>query len=331
MLLSRKFGRFITSVPKLINRNYQVTVLGGINDVSQTICFLLKIQQSVKKIVIYDENEKTPGVVADLSHIPTQCGVQGFTSENYLERALTNADIIITAGKALKTQGLSKKEIFKENAAFIRKTASAIARMSTMPFVGIATEPLNTMFPMAVEILRTNRDYNTRKVFGVTSDDLLRAQALYASENNLEPYNCFIPVIGGHSKATMIPLLSQAKPACNMDEKKVIELTNKIRKTEDFVDKSSWSPTLATAQGVLCFTQSLIHAMDGKETTVNALVENNDFGTSFFSGLVKVDQNGAGEMQTYKDLSEYECTLLEQSIKQLRKDVSDGKRILEFA
>ncbi|XP_038213546.1 malate dehydrogenase-like [Zerene cesonia] len=331
MVLTKRLFKLIAN--RILSRNYQVTIVGGASDVGQTIGLLLRTHPNIRKLVVHDTLDKTSGVVLDLSHVPVHSALQGYTGEDTLDNALKNTDVVIAASASPMKHGITDKEKFNRNAEFIRRLSLKIAKLRPMPFVGITTEPLNTLVPMASELLRNHGDYNPKKLFGITAVDAMRAQALYASENNLNPEECIVPVIGGHSEKTLLPLISQSKPECEMDEKKVRDFVNKVRKVGEFSTnaRKGWSPTLSIAYGAMLFTQGVLDALDGRLAKVNALVENNDFGTSFFSGLVNIDQNGFCEMKRYTNITQLECNLLEQSIIELRKDVTMGKKILELA
>ncbi|KAM3968061.1 malate dehydrogenase [Aphomia sociella] len=332
MLHLRRHGRFLTTHTGTFIRNYNVTVVGGGTEIGQTVSLMLKAQPLITKLTIHDVPEETAGVILDLSHIPTETSLKGFTGEETLERALKGSDIVIATGGLTEKPGLAKRTWLETNTEFIKILATKLSKVHPMPFVAIVTEPINALVPMVSEIMRNNGDFDSKKLFGVTTIDSLRAQSLYAIENGLNPRDCYVPVIGGHSDKTTIPLLSQAKPVFEMSEKRIQELTGKIKKSTESVmqAKKGWSPTLSIAYSVLIFTRGLLNALDGCPSKVNAFMENNDFGTSYFSGAVTVDKNGAVEMQRYSNISQYECHLLERSIELLRKDVARGKKILEL-
>ncbi|XP_063823811.1 malate dehydrogenase-like [Ostrinia nubilalis] len=328
-LLTSQISNIVTSV----TRNYKVTIVGGASEIGQTVSLMLRAQPSITKLNIHDTLNQTPGVILDLSHIPAESILKGFSGEETLERALKDSDIVLATGGSTRTPGTSKKTWLSNNTEFIKMFSSKIAKINPFPFVGILTEPINILVPMSAEIMRNHGDYDPKKLFGIATIDHLRAQSLYALENNLNPRNCMVPVIGGRSGKTAIPLISQAKPACPMNEKTIQEFTSRIRKCdENIMDaKKGWSSTLSPAYGALMFTRSVLEALDGRPAKVAAYIENNDFGTNYFAGIVNVNSNGAAEMQRYTDLSKFECHLLERSIEQIRKDVIKGKKILELA
>lgn len=65
---------------------------------------------------------------------------------------------------------------------------------------------------MACEVLKKGGSYNPNGVFGITALDTVRANTFVAHVQGLEPECVMVPVVGGHSSETIIPVLSQAKP-----------------------------------------------------------------------------------------------------------------------
>lgn len=314
-------------------RHYQVAVVGGANVLGQATCLLLRSHPRVKKLVIHDEESLSSGVALDLSHIPTVSKVTGYHGKQTLDTALAGSDIVIATGGTPQKPGLTKDKWFFINAEFVRELSIKVSRVQPLPFLGIVTEPINTLVPMAAELLRSHGDYDPKKLFGITTNEALRAQAAYAAHHKLTHCDCYVPVIGGRSAKTILPLLSQATPECEMCDSSIMELTHTIQKGHDQVTmaKKGWSPTLSTAYGIAEFVAAIMDALDGNKAKVNAFVENNDFGTSFFSGLVELNHDGAGEMERYNNMSSYEVSLLEKCIDQLRRDVEYGKKMLEWA
>lgn len=328
MLVARRRITFTSSSI----RNYQVTILGAASELGQTISLLLRGQPSITKLVIHDIHKQNQGVAIDLSHVPSKSCIAGYTGEETLVKALKKSDIVIATGGTPRTPGMTQKMWFLKNSDYIKRTAPKIAKVHPFPFVGIVTEPINSIVPMAAEIMKRHGNFNGKKLFGITTIDYIRAQCLFANENKLKPKECKVPVIGGRSNKTIIPLLSQSKPTIEMEEKLAQEFTTKLRSCDEVITnaKSGWSPTLAVAYSVLCFVRALIDALDSRQTKVSAFVENNDFGTSFFGGITTIDKNGVHDMQRFTKLSAFEIHLLENSIKQLRDDVERGKKMLQL-
>lgn len=55
--------------------------------------------------------------------------------------------------------------------------------------------------------------YDKKKLLGVTTLDVVRANTFVAEAKGLDIKDVDVPVIGGHAGATILPLLSQVGPA----------------------------------------------------------------------------------------------------------------------
>ena len=77
----------------------------------------------------------------------------------------------------------------------------------------IISNPVNSTVPIFAEVLKKHGVYNPKKLFGVTTLDVVRANTFVAENQGFDVYTTNIPVIGGHAGATILPLLSQVKGA----------------------------------------------------------------------------------------------------------------------
>lgn len=83
--------------------------------------------------------------------------------------------------------------------------------------------------------------YDPRRVLGVTTLDVVRAAAFIGEINGVDPRSVTIPVIGGHSGVTIIPLLSQSQPAVKLsDQAKIKALTERVQEAGTEVRLSWW-------------------------------------------------------------------------------------------
>ena len=83
--------------------------------------------------------------------------------------------------------------------------------------------------PLVAEVLKSFGVYNPRKLFGVTELDVVRAAAITAASSNdgAEPETLQIPVIGGHSGKTILPLLSLSHPRLSLREEEQVDSLSK--------------------------------------------------------------------------------------------------------
>ena len=78
------------------------------------------------------------------------------------------------------------------------------------------------------QVLTKAGKFNPKKLFGVTTLDVVRAETFVRDiTGEKDPAKTVIPVIGGHSGETIVPLFSQSKPAVNIPQDKLDALVNR--------------------------------------------------------------------------------------------------------
>ena len=87
----------------------------------------------------------------------------------------------------------------------------------------------------------------------------------------LDPTRVFVPIIGGHSGNTIIPLLSQLSPPVSFSRQELVALTSRIQNagTEVVEAKAgAGSATLSMAHAGARIAFSILEALNGKEGVV---------------------------------------------------------------
>lgn len=73
----------------------------------------------------------------------------------------------------------------------------------------IISNPVNSTVPIVAEVLKKHGVFDPKRLFGVTTLDVVRASTFVSSVKGLQPKNVHVHVTGGHSGVTIMPLLSQ--------------------------------------------------------------------------------------------------------------------------
>ncbi len=89
----------------------------------------------------------------------------------------------------------------------MRTLCEGVARSCPHAWVAIISNPVNSTVPIAAEVLKGAGTYNPRRLFGVTTLDVVRANAFLGEALGVDPAQVSVPVIGGHAGA---PLLGTA-------------------------------------------------------------------------------------------------------------------------
>jgi len=229
----------------------KVAVLGAAGGIGQALSLLLKTQLPAgSELSLYDVAPVVPGVAVDLSHIPTDVKVTGYGKDD-LASALVGSDIVLIPAGVPRKPGMDRSDLFNMNAGIVKNLVEGVADNCPDACVGIITNPVNTTVPIAAEVLKQKGVYNKQKLFGVTTLDVIRSEAFVAELRGLNPANVTVPVIGGHSGTTILPLLSQVE-GVEFTEQEIKDLTHRIQNagTEVVEAKAGGGSILRTASSL---------------------------------------------------------------------------------
>ena len=305
----------------------KVTILGAAGGIGQALSLLLKTQlPNGTELSLYDIAPVTPGVAADLSHIPTDVKVTGYSGEDP-SPALVSADIVLISAGVARKPGMDRSDLFNINAGIVKNLVSACADTCPKALIGIITNPVNTTVAIAAGILKQKGVYNPARLFGITTLDIIRSNTFVAEVNGVSPEDVNVPVIGGHSGITILPLLSQSGFQFNADEAAAMTLRIQNAGTEVVEAKAGGgSATLSMGQAAAKFGLSLVRALNGEKGIVECTyVEGSGDKARFFAQPVLLGKNGVEKILSYGELSDFEETTLNASLDTLKADILLGE------
>jgi malate dehydrogenase len=308
----------------------KVVVLGAAGGIGQALGLLLKIQlPNGTELSLYDIAPVTPGVAADLSHIPTAVKVSGFAGEDP-SPALVNADIVLISAGVARKPGMDRSDLFNINAGIVKNLVSVCADTCPKALIGIITNPVNTTVAIAADVLKKKGVYDPARLFGITTLDIIRSSTFVAEVNGVNPEDVSVPVIGGHSGITILPLLSQS--GFDFDEASASAMTSRIQNagTEVVEAKAGGgSATLSMGQAAAKFGLSLVRALNGEEGVIECTyVEGSGDMARFFAQPVLLGKNGVEKILGFGDLSAFEEKTLNAALETLRSDIKIGEEFV---
>jgi len=308
----------------------KVCVLGAAGGIGQPLSLLLKLQLPAgSELALYDVAPFTPGVAVDLSHIPTDVQVTGYVGEDDAS-AMQDADIVVIPAGVPRKPGMTRDDLFNVNAGIVKKLVGTGAKACPNACFAIVTNPVNSTVPIAAEVLKAAGVYDKRKLFGVTTLDVIRSNTFVAQTLGKSTDEVNVNVIGGHSGVTILPLLSSI-PGVELSQADIEALTPRIQEagTEVVEAKAgAGSATLSMAQAAARFTLSLVAALNGEAVTECCYVQVGDDTSSFHAQPVILGKDGVDSIPQIPPLSDYEQTLLEEMRTILDGNISKG---IEFA
>lgn len=142
---------------------------------------------------------------------------------------------------------MTRDDLFKINAGIVKGLIEAIAQHAPKAYILVISNPVNSTVPIAAEVLKKAGVFDPKRLFGVTTLDVVRAETFVASiVGEKSPSKLTIPVIGGHSGATIVPLFSQAQPSVNIPSSEYDNLVNRVQFGGDEVVKAKEGAGSAT-------------------------------------------------------------------------------------
>ncbi|KAL2847292.1 lactate/malate dehydrogenase [Aspergillus pseudodeflectus] len=308
----------------------KVTVLGAGGGIGQPLSLLLKLNPRVSELALYDIRGG-PGVAADLSHINTNSTVSGYEpNESGLRDALKGSEIVLIPAGVPRKPGMTRDDLFNTNASIVRDLAKAAAEASPEANILVISNPVNSTVPIVSEVFKAKGVYNPKRLFGVTTLDVVRASRFISEVQGTDPAQEAVPVVGGHSGVTIVPLLSQSNHP-NIDGETRDKLVNRIQFGGDEVVKAkdgAGSATLSMAMAGARFAESLLRAAQGEKGVIEpTFVESplyQDRGVNFFASKVELGPNGVEKIFPVGEVNAYEQKLLDDCLRDLAKNIKKG-------
>merc|ERR1712121_279983 len=269
--------------------NRKVAVMGASGGIGQPLSLLLKNSPLVTELSLYDIVH-TPGVAADLSHINSPAKVTGFVGPDQLADSLKGCEVVVIPAGVPRKPGMTRDDLFNTNASIVANLAKACAENCPKALVGIITNPVNSTVPIFSEVMKKMGVYDEKRIFGVTTLDVVRSNTFIAEAKGLDVSKVNVPVIGGHSGITIIPIISQCTPAVSFPQDQRAALSTRIQNagTEVVEAKAgAGSATLSMAYAAAEFADSVLEALNGEQGIVQcAFVKSDVTDASFFASPI---------------------------------------------
>ncbi|KAL3484535.1 lactate/malate dehydrogenase [Aspergillus germanicus] len=320
----------------------KIALLGAAGQIGTPLSLLCKASDLFDQIALYDVVH-VPGIATDLMHIDTRAAVTGYLPDDSgLKKALTGADIVVVTAGIARKPGMTRDERLltsQTNASIIRDIFTEVAATCPKAVCCVVTNPVNSTVPVAAEALKKAGVFDPTRLFGVTTLDVVRASTFvaHALGDNIDPKGYKVPVIGGHSGATILPLYSQAQPTVDLDKDTLAIVINRVQFGGDEIVKSkqgAGSATTCMAYAGFRFVKAIVASMNGETVTEEAYVYlpgiaggqeiASQLGVDYFAVKVTLGQNGATQALQFGKISENESSLLEIAIKELKANIATG-------
>lgn len=225
---------------------------------------------------------------------------------------------------------MTRDDLFNTNASIVRDLAKAAADSAPDANILVISNPVNSTVPIVAEIFKSKGVYNPKRLFGVTSLDVVRASRFVSEIKNTDPADEKITVVGGHSGVTIVPLFSQSKhPELSGND----DLLHRVQFGGDEVVKAkdgAGSATLSMAMAGARFAESLLKAGAGETGVVEPTFIDSplykDQGIDFFASNVELGPSGVEKIHPVGKVDAHEQKLLDACLSDLKKVQNSNTR-----
>jgi len=312
-------------------KDVKVALLGAAGGIGQPLSLLLKINPLISHLALYDIVH-TPGVAADISHCSTPAEVSGHLGPQQLREALEGAAVVVIPAGVPRKPGMTRDDLFNTNASIVRDLADACAKYSPKAMICIISNPVNSTVPIASEVFKKHGVYDPKRIFGVTTLDIVRANTFIAQAKGLDVSQVNCPVVGGHSGVTIIPLISQCTPPVSFPPEERAAMTTRIQNagTEVVEAKAgAGSATLSMAYAGNRFVYSILQALAGESGVVECGFVHSDVAEAkYFSTPLLLGKNGVEKNLGLGKMNDFEVSLVKAAMPELQKNIKKGEEFL---
>ncbi|KAL1841079.1 hypothetical protein VTJ49DRAFT_7410 [Mycothermus thermophilus] len=227
---------------------------------------------------------------------------------------------------------MTRDDLFNTNASIVRDLAKACAENCPEANLLIISNPVNSTVPICAEVFKARGVYNPRRLFGVTTLDVVRASRFVSEIKGTDPAEEQITVVGGHSGVTIVPLFSQSRhPELSSNA----ELVHRVQFGGDEVVKAkdgAGSATLSMAMAGARMAESILRAAQGEKGVIEPTFVDSplykDQGIDFFSSNVELGPNGVEKVLPVGKVDAAEEKLLEACFSDLKKNIEKGRKFV---
>lgn len=181
------------------------------------------------------------------------------------------------------------------NASIVRDLAAAVATSAPDAHILVISNPVNSTVPIVAATLAKHGVFDPKRLFGVTTLDVVRAARFLAGVVGKSPEATGVTVVGGHSGPTIVPLISQTAAGKGVTGEAYKALVNRIQYGGDEVVKAkdgAGSATLSMAYAGAKFADALLRGLNGEKGVVTPTFVKSPLyeseGIDFFSSNVEL-------------------------------------------
>merc|ERR1711920_104199 len=318
--------------------NFKVCVCGGAGGIGQPLCLLMAQNPHVRELCVFDLTiamVPAGGVATDLSHLEKKSKVKGFALDKddkpveKLGECLTGCDLVLVPAGMPRKPGMTRADLLGINAGIAKNIVEACAKYCPNAVLGLIVNPVNSVVPAMCELYK-KAGLDPKKICGVTSLDIVRANKFVHEQTSMGLESIDLPVVGGHAGVTILPLFSQVPAMAGMSAEKISAMDKHVQDAgTDVVNAKGGkgSATLSMAYAGAKFGNAVLCGLAGVETTECAYVMRDASEGAALPYLASKVTFGTGGVKTVHGLGKlnaYEEKRLQECLGALKDEIEAG-------
>jgi len=318
--------------------NFKVCVCGGAGGIGQPLCLLMAKNPHVSELCVFDLTlamVPAAGVAADLSHLEKKVKVKGYALDkddrpaDKLEECLKGCHLVLVPAGMPRKPGMTRADLLGVNAGIAKNIVEACAKFCPDAVLGLIVNPVNSVVPAMCE-LYTKAGLDPKKICGVTSLDIVRANKFVHEATGAPVDTVDVPVVGGHAGVTILPLFSQVPSAAGLSADQIKALDKHVQDAgTDVVNAKGGkgSATLSMAYAGAKFANAVLSGMAGQDTTECAYVQRTPGDGSelpYLASKVTFGTTGVKTVHPVGPMNDYEQGRMRECMGLLKDEIEAG-------
>lgn len=175
----------------------------GSGMVGATSAYAIMMRKAASDIVLIDANNKrAEAEAADIQHAVPFVHATDIYAGSYED--LADAKIVVIAAGASQKPGETRLMLMERNASILRQIISSVAKVNSNPLFLIATNPVDIITHISVNISKELGIPSTRIIGSGTTLDTARFRTLLGNHIGVDPQNIHAYVIGEHGDSEVL-------------------------------------------------------------------------------------------------------------------------------
>lgn len=311
-----------------------VCVVGAAGGIGQSLALLLMRQLPFGSTLSLYDVVGAPGVAADLSHIDNSgvtvkfaAGKIGVKQDPALAELAKGVDVFVIVAGVPRKPGMTRDDLFNINAGIILDLVLTCGASSPKAVFCVVTNPVNSTVPIAATALKKLGIYDKNRLLGVSLLDGLRATR-FINEARIPLLVDQVPVVGGHSDVTIVPLFHQL-PGPLPPQETLDKISKRVQVAGTEVVKAKagrGSATLSMAEAGARFALKVVEGLTGAgNPRVYTYVDTDgEHNSPFLAIPVVLGKTGIVRRLPIGEMSPSEKKLFEEAVPVIKKNIEKG-------